>query len=78
MIGASPRRQTWAPELDDLRILIAKSQPPQGLDQEPDPGLGRLARQFGLCLGFGLCLSLCFGHGYIDHEVERLGDVLSR
>ena len=57
-------------ELDDLRIYIAKSEAAQGLDQDLDPGLGLLARQFGLCLGFG--------HGYINREVERLGDVPSR
>jgi hypothetical protein len=44
------------------------------LDQDLYPGLGLLAGQFGLCLGFGHCL----GHGYVDHEVERLGDVPRR
>jgi hypothetical protein len=44
------------------------------LDQDLDPGLGLLAGQFGLCLGFGHCL----GDGDVDHEVERLGDVPRR
>jgi hypothetical protein len=70
MFGASRSAGPAPEELDDLRIFIAKSEAPQGLDQDLDPGLGLLARQFGLCLGFG--------HGYIDREVESLGDVPSR
>jgi hypothetical protein len=74
MFGASPE----APDLPSGSLttcgsFIAKSEAPQAFDQDLDPGLGLLARQFGLCLGFGLNL----GHGYIDHEVERLGDVPS-
>jgi hypothetical protein len=53
---------------------LSRSRKPKGLDQDLDPGLGFLARKFGLCLSFSLCL----GHGYIDREVESLGDVPSR
>jgi hypothetical protein len=69
MFGASRSAGPAPGELDDLRIYIAKSEA-AGLDQDLDPGLGLLARQFGLCL--------CLSHGYIDREVESLGDVPGR
>ena len=56
-----------AAHADDLLPGVRNS---SELDQDLEPGLGLLAGQFGLCLGFGHC--------YIDHEVESLSDVPSR
>ena len=62
--GASPQRRTSPGSLPACGSL-SRSQ-----NLRVRPGLGLLVCYFGL--GFGLCL------GYIDHEVERLGDVPSR